>query len=133
MKPFTTFCVMLAIVVGAQLISIHTNGNDSNGYKPEADEVFSDADYDENKPISGMNFSTEYVMAEYEYDNMYCLVYDDADANMFESVIFVDADTYQSVIEAIKSGTEMCGSLETNNSLTTDSVEVFTFVSDSIH
>ena len=121
MKSSTIFCALLAIVVGAQLISAHINGNETPS-KPEAEEIY----LDENKPISGMFFSTEYVTEEYEHDDSYCIRYDDADANLFDVEIFVDRTTYESVIESIKSGKEMVGSLIFN-----EDQQVFTFVSNS--
>lgn len=126
MKTSTIFCALLTIVVGAQLISAHMNGKEIYS-KPEAEEIY----LDENKPISGMYFSTEYVTDEYEYDNAYCLRYDDPDANLFDAEIVVDIETYESVIEAIKSGKEMTGSLVLNNDLSCHWQQVFTFVSEN--
>lgn len=127
MKPSTAFCVILAIAIGTQLISAHIKNNQVAPSKHETEEFFCAENSDENRPISGMNFNVKYVTEEYEYDDKFCLVYDDPDANMFESPIFVDRYTYQSAIAAIKSGEEMCGTLITNDSLSTKSVEIFTF------
>lgn len=126
MKSSTIFCALLAIVVGSQLISVHTNGKETVS-KPEAEEIY----LEENKPISGMFFSSEYVTEEYEYDDSYCLRYDDPDANMFDTEIVVDRKTYESVIEAIKSGKEMTGSLVLNNRLSCHWQQVFTFLSEN--
>lgn len=127
MKASTIFCALLAIVVGAQLLSIHTQSSATFGqYKPESKEIY----LEENEPVSGMFFSVEYVTEEYEYDNMYCLRYDDADANMFDAEIVVDFETYQSVIESINSGRKMVGSLVLNEELSFGEVKVFTFVSN---
>lgn len=126
MKASTIFCALLAIVVGVQIISVHINATDTT-VKHEVEETF----LDENKPISGMYFSTEYVTDEYEYDNAYCLRYDDPDANLFDAEIVVDRETYESVIEAIKSGKEMTGSLVLNNDLSCHWQQVFTFVSEN--
>ena len=41
----------------------------------------------ENRPVSGMFFSAEYVVEEYEYDDAFCLLYNDPDANMCKSVL----------------------------------------------
>lgn len=81
--------------------------------------------------MSSMFFSTEYVTEEYEYDNWYCLRYDDADANMFDVEIIVDFETYKSVIESINSGNEMVGNLVLNEELSFGKVHVFTFVANS--
>lgn len=123
MKASTIFCALLAIVVGAQIISAHMNGK-ATYTKPEAEKIY----LDENKPVSGMYFSTEYVTDEYEYDDAYCLCYDDPDANLFDAEIVVDRKTYESVIEAIKSGKEMTGSLVLNDSLFCHWLQVFTFI-----
>lgn len=127
MKASTIFCALLAIVVGAQLLSIHTQSSATVGqYNPESKEIY----LEENEPVSGMFFSVEYVTEEYEYDNMYCLRYDDADANMFDAEIVVDFETYQSVIESINFGRKMVGSLVLNEELSFGEVKIFTFVSN---
>mgnify|MGYP006979416922 CR=1 FL=1 len=126
MKASTIFCALLAIAVGAQLITAHIS-NHAILSKPEAEEIY----LEESKPISGMFFSSEYVTEEYEYDDSYCLRYDDPDANMFDAEIMVDRKTYESVIEAIKSGKEMTGSLVLNNRLSCHWQQVFTFVSEN--
>ena len=41
-------------------------------------------DVTENQPVDGMLFFSNYVTEEYEYDDAYCLLYTDADANLFE-------------------------------------------------
>lgn len=125
MKASTIFYALLAIVVGAQLISAHIKSNETLS-KHETEEMYQE----KNKPISGMFFSSEYVTEEYEYDHTYCLRYDDADANLFDVEIVVDSLTYQSVIESIKSGKEMVGSLVLNKSLSCHLQPVFTFVQD---
>lgn len=126
MKASTIFCALLTIVVGTQLISVHIESS-ATPSKPEAEEIY----LDENKPISGMFFSTEYVLEEYERDDAYCIRYDDADANLFDVEIVVDSATYQSVIDSIKSGKEMVGALVLNDSLSGHWQQVFTFVQNS--
>lgn len=87
------------------------------------------ADYpSENRPVSGMFFSTEYVVEEYEYDDAYCLLYDDADANLFECEIIVDLETYQLVRYHIENDKKLVGSLVLNDDYSFDGVEVFTFM-----
>lgn len=89
------------------------------------------ADYpSENRPVSGMFFSTEYVVEEYEYDDAYCLLYDDADANMFNVEICVDLETYQAVIDAHNTGTELIGTLVLNDDYSYEGVDVFTYMPD---
>lgn len=127
MKASTIFYALLAIVVGAQLISAHIEGKGTPS-KPEVEEIY----LEENEPISGMFFSSEYVVEEYEYDDVYCLRYDDADANLFDVEIVVDSVTYQSVIESIISGREMVGSLVLNEDLSSDGNQVFTFVPNAV-
>lgn len=128
MKASTVFCALLAIVLGAHLIYSHIQSYIfSDITKPGVEEIY----LEENKPISGMYFSSEYVTEEYEYDDAYCIRYDDADANLFDVEIVVDYVTYQSVIESIKSGKEMVGSLVLNEHLSCHWQQVFTFVSNS--
>lgn len=82
----------------------------------------------ENRPVSGMFFSAEYVVEEYEYDDAFCLLYDDPDANMFNVEICVDLETYQMVQKAIKEKRELAGSLVLNDDYSFDGVEVYTFM-----
>lgn len=126
MKASTIFCALLAIVVGAQLIFAHIE-NKVTLNKPETEETY----LEENEPVSGMFFSSEYVLEEYECDDAYCIRYDDADANLFDVEIIVDSVTYQSVIGSIKSGKEMVGALVLNDSLSCHWQQVFTFVQNS--
>lgn len=77
-----------------------------------------------------MFFNSENVVEEYEYDDAYILLYDDADANMFNVEICVDLETYQSVQQAIKSGKPLVGSLVLNDDYSFDGTEVFTFMSE---
>ena len=128
MKASTIFCVLLTIAMGAQLIHTHAWSNEEAcKHKHEAEEIYLEG----NEPISGMFFSSEYVTEEYEYDDVYCLRYDDADANLFDVEIAVDSETYQNVIESINSGREMVGSLVLNEDLSNKEMKVFSFVSDS--
>lgn len=100
------------------------DGKISSGYNHEGEEIF----LDENGPVSGMFFSVEHVTEEYERGDMYCLRYDDPDANMFDAEIVVDFNTYESVIESKKSGKEMFGSLVLNEDLSCHGNKVFTFI-----
>lgn len=81
-----------------------------------------------NCPVSGMFFTSASVVEEYEYDAAYCLLYDDADANMFNVEICVDLETYQMVCQAIKEGKELVGALVLNEDYSFDGLEVFTFM-----
>ena len=84
----------------------------------------------ENRPPDGLFFSSEYVVEEYEYDDAYCLLYDDADANMFECEIIVDLETYQLVQYHIENDRKLVGSLVLNDDYSYDGLEVFTFMPD---
>ena len=84
----------------------------------------------ENRPVSGMFFSTEYVVEEYEYDDAYCLLYDDVDANLFECEIIVDLETYELVRDYIENDRKLVGSLVLNDDYSYDGMEVFTFMPD---
>lgn len=83
---------------------------------------------EDNHASSGMFFSSANVVEEYEYDDAYCLLYDDADANMFNVEICVDLETYQLVCKAIKDNRELVGQLVLNDDYSFDGVEVFTFM-----
>jgi hypothetical protein len=129
MKKLFAVSALITIVLGAQFIYASYNApEDTQDYVviEEEDNEF----VEEGKPLSGMFFSSEYVTEEYEYDDAYCIVYDDPDANMFDVEICVDLETYKRVIESIKRGSELVGSLVRNEELSDDSLEVFSFMSD---
>lgn len=122
MKKSTIFCALIASIVGAQLILAHVGRAEPMSAPAEIDYI------EESAPLSGMFFSTEYVVEEYEYDEAYCIVYDDPDANMVETEICVDLETYQMVISAIRDGEHVVGTLVLNDDYTTDEFKVFTFM-----
>lgn len=123
MKSSTIFCALIAIVVGAQLIFAHTNNS-----QPAVNAEVENEYLEDNRPFPGMFFTSASVVEEYEYDDAYCIIYDDADANMFNVEICVDLETYQLVRESIKSDSELVGSLVLNDDYSFDGVEVFTFM-----
>lgn len=123
MKASTKFCAILAIALGSHMLYAHTTSND-NAPEAPATEVY----LEDNHATPGMFFTSESVVEEYEYDDAYILLYDDADANMFNVEICVDLETYQAVQQAIKSGNELVGSLVLNDDYSFDGVEVFTFM-----
>lgn len=124
MKQTTVFCALIAIVIGAQLIFAHTSN------EPIVNAEVEENYLEDNHATSGMFFSSEYVVEEYEYDDAYCLLYDDADANMFNVEICVDLETYQAVIDAHKTGSELVGTLVLNDDYSYDGVDVFTYMPD---
>lgn len=124
MKDITKFCVILAIALGAHMLYAHTISTSV----PEMQET--DNYLEDNHATSGMFFTSASVVEEYEYDDAYCLLYDDADANMFNVEICVDLETYQLVRAAIAEKRELVGSLVLNEDYSYDGVEVFTFVSE---
>lgn len=81
-----------------------------------------------NRPVPGMYFTSESVVEEYEYDDAYVLRYDDADANLLDVEICVDLETYQMVLNAVETGSELVGSLVLNDDYSYDGVEVYTYV-----
>lgn len=85
---------------------------------------------EDNKPWPGMFFTSDSVVEEYEYDDAYCLLYDDADANMFNVEIVVDLETYQLVCDAHKNHCELVGTLVLNDDYSYDGVQVFTYMED---
>lgn len=85
----------------------------------------------ESEPAHGMYFSTAYVVEEYEYDDAFCLVYNDPDANLCNVEICVDLQTYKLVLDTIAKGGEIAGTLLVNEDLTLDYVKVFSLVPDS--
>lgn len=125
MKILTKFCAALTIIAGSHLLYAHTSSVNTTvtPETPETEEYLED-----NKAWSGMFFSSANVVDEYEYDDAYVLLYDDADANMFNVEICVDLETYQAVQQAIKSGTELVGSLVLNTDYSCEGLDVFSFM-----
>ncbi len=121
MKSSTAFCALIAIVVGAQLIFAHAGQSAVNA---ETEENY----LEYNPATPGMFFTSDSVVEEYEYDDAYCLLYDDADANMFNVEICVDLETYQAVINAHETGVALVGTLVLNDDYSYDGVEVFTYM-----
>lgn len=123
MKALTKICAALAIIAGSHLLYANNNTPESPAKALESENYL-----EESKAWSGMFFNSENVVEEYEYDDAYVLLYDDADANMFNVEICVDLETYQSVQQAIKSGKPLVGSLVLNDDYSFDGTEVFTFM-----
>lgn len=121
-KLFAASCVAAVLGVGCAGAATFVNWNN--------DEIANTiAEYSsENRPVSGMFFTTANVVEEYEYDDAYCLLYDDADANMFECEILVDLETYQLVSKHIENGNELVGSLVLNDDYSHDGLEIYTFM-----
>ena len=78
MSSITKFTVILALVLSSQILSAHIMNDQKAGTPMPVEEA------ENGRPFSGMFFSSEYVVEEYEYDDAFCLLYDDADANLFE-------------------------------------------------
>ena len=108
----------LGCCAGATLVPWNESQSLNNGFTSES------------HPVSGMFFSTEYVVEEYEYDDAYCLLYDNADANMFECEIIVDLETYQLVHYHIENNRKLVGCLVLNDDYSFDGLQVFTFMPD---
>lgn len=122
MSAITKFTLILALVLSSQILSAHVK-NDQKAETPAPVE-----ETENGRPFSGMFFSAEYVVEEYEYDDAFCLLYDDADANLFEVEICVDLETYQMVQKAIEEKRELVGSLVLNDDYSFNGIEVYTFV-----
>lgn len=126
MKSTTVFCAAVAIAIGAQLLYANTKSEPIVPAPASETEEY----LEDNKAWSGMFFTSESVVEEYEYDDAYCLLYDDADANMFNVEICVDLETYQLVMDAIKNDRELVGKLVLNEDYTTEELQVFTYMAD---
>lgn len=126
MKSATAFCAALIIAIGAQLLYANTKSESIVPTPASETEAY----LEDNKAWSGMFFTSESVVEEYEYDDAYCLLYDDADANMFNVEICVDLETYQLVMDAIKNDRELVGKLVLNEDYTTEDLQVFTYMTD---
>lgn len=127
MKASTKFCAILAIVLGSHMLYAHTSSVNTT-VAPEAPET--EEYLEDNKAWPGMFFSSEYIHFLYEENGIYYIIYDDADANMFDVKIIIDAETFMACREALKSGNELVGSLVLNDDYSFDGVEVFTFMSE---
>ena len=125
MKDATKFCVLLAIALVSHTLYANTISNDVSETPVNEEHL------EENRPLSGMFFTSAYVVEEYEYDDAYCLLYDDADMNLFNAEICVDLKTYQLVCQAIKENRELVGALVLNEDCSFGGVQVFTLVPDT--
>lgn len=117
--------IVLATIVACPTIGYCIGKFDTVPTEPNFENYLED-----NKAFPGMFFSTENVVEEYEYDDAYCLLYDDADANMFEVEICVDQETFTMVQYATKSGEHIVGTLVLNDDFSYDGLEVFTYMSE---
>ena len=124
MRTWIKFCVILALVLGVHILYAHTK--ESTEPKAPVNEEY----LEDNKAWPGMFFSSENVVEEYEYDDAYVLLYDDADVNMFNVEIVVDLETYQLCMQSHKTGKHIVGTLVLNDDYSYDGVEVFTFMED---
>lgn len=124
MKSLFALGALVAIAMGASFLL-------NRSFQPALNAEITKNYLEEGRPTSGMYFSSDYVVSEYEYDDAYCLLYEDADANMFETEIFVDPETYQAVINACEDGSKLVGSLVLNENCFFDGMEVFTYVPSS--
>lgn len=129
------FCTALIVVGCTSILSLNANtsvqSSEAQCQDAERAEMPVDSlDYWENTPCPGMYFSSANVTEEYEYDDAYCIRYTDPDANMVECEIVVDLETYQLIIESVKSGEEMVGQLVLNDDYSDDTLSVFTYISD---
>lgn len=127
MKASIKICAILAVMLVAYISYAHTfSTNAMAAFKAPVSEEY----LENNKAWPGMFFSSENVVEEYEYDDAYILLYDDADANMFNVEICVDLETYQLVMDAIKNDRELVGKLVLNEDYTTEELQVFTYMTD---
>lgn len=86
----------------------------------------------ENYPTNGMFFSTANVVEEYEYDDAYCIVYDDVDAGLENVEICVDDETYELIMTVTGSDCVLTGYLIYNAALSRpyENLEVFTYITE---
>lgn len=80
-----------------------------------------------NQVCSGMFFSTDYVVEEYELDDCGVIVYDDVDAGVEEAEIYVDHATALKVREAITKCEKLSGRLVLNEQESVGDIRVYTY------
>lgn len=123
-KTITAVILLFAMAVGVCAVA---SNRANNNVTPQAE---SEEYLEDNHAWPGMFFTSEAVIDEYEYDDAYCLLYDDADANMFNVEILVDLETYQLVTNVISEKRELIGTLVLNDDLSTEDAEIFTYLPD---
>lgn len=111
------FCALTAF-------SISTVGSEQTK-TPELTEF---SQPERNAPEEGMIFSSAHVYEEYEYDDAYCIVYDDPDCNVFNAEVCLDLDSYIKVIDAINANEELVGEFSVNTELSTPELTVWSIV-----
>lgn len=120
---FVNLIVLSTISLSAQLLYACAT--------PSTSSATCDVDYrEESKPFPGMFFSSANVVEEYEYDDAYCVLYNDPDAGMYNVEICVDLETYQRILSAHETGTALVGELVLNDDYSFDNLEVYTFMEE---
>lgn len=123
MKYIVLFAALVSVSAGAAALCVNTIV-DSVMESRLNEEICRE----ESHPCPDMFFTSESVVEEYETDDAYVIVYDDADANMWECPITVDRETYELVIQAIKSKQELVGNLVLNDDYSFSGTEVYTYI-----
>jgi hypothetical protein len=90
----------------------NTTAQTADTHNDVGDEMFDE----DNGPVDGMFFDSDNVVAAYDYQDEYFLIYNDCDAGMDCETIRVDYETYSLVRAARKSGVgRLVGSLYVND------------------
>lgn len=88
-----------------------------------------ETEYWENITIDGMNFSTEDVTTEFEYDECGAVSYTNHDMNLDECPIYLTWKAYAAVTTAIKTGRHFNGHLKQSETLS-DGTAIYDIISE---
>lgn len=77
-----------------------------------------ETEYWENVTVDGMNFNTEDVTTEFEYDECGAVSYTNHDMNLDECPIYLTWKAYAAVTTAIKTGRHFKGQLKQSGTFT---------------
>lgn len=106
MKKSAILCALAAAAMGALSVFANINDTDNDFNTCSMARDFA------NTPVSGMPFSTENVVEEFEDGAARIVLYTDPDAELKECEIHLCTRSYETIVEAIAGGVELTGTLE---------------------
>ena len=107
MKSVTAFCAILAVGIGAHIITAQTSAAPNNAPVVETVEPVINTSHD------GMFFDVQGVVETFGYnETAWYMVYDDPDAGMDYEVIRLDKKTHDAIIEAQRLHKPLTGTLK---------------------
>lgn len=123
MKKFQSLFTLAVIAVSVTASCVPTT---KETVAPQSLTTF--VEPERTSPVEGMLFDSKCVVEEYEYDDAYCIVYDDPDCNVFNAEVCLDLESYIKVIDAIAADEQLVGEFAVNAELSTPDLTVWSIV-----